>query len=238
MRRITLTLLFVLALALVGCDAAAPDPTPVPPTPTPTPEAWLARAVQAWNETGSFHFELALVNRSIPLDAGGTLAFDEVQGDVVAPDRLRAETLVKTLVGNASVAFVAIGDEQWLTNPLTGRWEVAPPNMQAEVTGIFDPQAGLGSLLAEMERLQRLPDETLEGVETVRLQGTLPGALLADFAPDLADGRTVTVDLWMDRETGRLQQVVLTEPPADGETAIWTFRFSAYDAMPTIEPPV
>lgn len=226
-----LPLLAILVVGLMGCSSP-------PATPTPTPQEWLDQAVAAWNGTESFHFTLALDNRTIALDGGGLLAFSEAEGDVVAPDRLQATTLVQTPLGNVTAAFIAIGEEQWLTNPLNGEWEQAPPEMQTEVHSIFDAEAGIGALLADLENLERPADEDLNGVSTVRLRGTLPGAVLSTIAPDLAEQESVAVDLWISPADSRVQQIVITEAATEGEAAIWTFRFSQFNAAPAIEPPV
>lgn len=235
MKRIVLSLLLVL---LVACSAPAePTPTPVPPTPTPSPQDWLDEAVGAWNTTDSFHFTLALENRSLELAAGAQT--DEAEGDVLAPDRVQVTTLIRTLLGSTEVQFIAIGDDQWLTNPLNGRWEQAPPELQTDVTGIFDREAGIGALLADMQNLERLANEEVEGTQTIHLHGTLPGAALTTFAADLEPTDEVTVDLWMAQDDRRLRRIIITEPAnAQGETPTWTFIFTNFDAALTIEPPL
>ncbi|MDQ4078965.1 MAG: LppX_LprAFG lipoprotein [Chloroflexota bacterium] len=231
-KRPLLFLLLFFLLALVGCGEELEEPVP---TPTPSAEDWLGRAVEGWNEMESFHFALALEERTIELDEDGTLSIDEAEGDVMAPDRMQAETSVRTPFGSTMVAFIAIGDEQWLTNPLSGKWEEAPPDMRAEVTGLFDREAGIGAILADMENLERLADETVEERPTVHLRGTLPGALLTDFADDLPE--TVTVDLWIDEEEHHILKLVITEPATDEPEATWTFLFSGFNDTPVIEPP-
>lgn len=224
-------LLTILLIGLMGCSGPSA-------TPTPTPQAWLERAVGAWNGTESFHFTLALANRTIALDGSGLLAFSEAEGDVVAPDRLQATTLVQTPLGNVTTAFIAIGEDQWLTNPLNGEWEQAPPEMQTEVNSIFDAETGIGPLLAELQNLERPADAELDGASMVRLRGTLPGTVLSLIAPDLAEQESLTVDLWISPSDDRVQQIVITEPSAEGEVPTWTFRFSQFDAAPAIEPPL
>jgi lipoprotein LprG len=222
-----------LMVALLGCGGEA-VPTP---EPTPTPQDWLTRAVQAWNNTESFHYILTLVGRTITLDSSGLFAFDRVEGDVVAPDRMQAETEIRTPFGTAQIGYITIGDQQWLTSPLTGRWEQAPPDMQTEVSGIFNPESGIGAFLADLQNLQQLPNETLDGTDFVRLRGTLPGALLSDFAADLPE--TVQVDLWVSPADSRIHQIILTETGSAIEPPpTWTFRLSNFNGAPAIEPPL
>jgi lipoprotein LprG len=191
--------------------------------------------VEAWNTTESFHFALELVERTIALEESGLLSFDEAEGDVVAPDRMQAQASVTTPLGRTPVGFIAIGEQQWLTNPLNGQWEEAPPEMRTEVGALFDPEVGIGPLLADMENLERLPDESLDGTPVVHLRGVLPGALLSDFASDLPE--SVNVELWMGADDYRIRKLVITEPTTEGPTPTWTFLFSAFNAGPAIEPP-
>lgn len=224
----------VLLWLLLGCG----NPFAAPPIPTPTPQAWLDGAVQQWNESQSFHFSLELEGRTVALDESGTLAFSEAEGDVVLPDTLRAVAMIKSPLGAAKVGYVVIGEEQWLTNPLNGKWEKAPPSFQTDVRGLFDAQEGIGALLGELDELERAPDEQLDGMPMVHLTGSLPGQALTRFASDLAEVERVQVDLWIGQDDQRLHQIVMTEVSADGKPPIWTFRFSQFDALPTIEPPL
>lgn len=226
-------LLLLLVLLVAACSGREERPTP---TPTPTAQDWLERAVAAWNETESFHFTLVLADRTIALDESGALSFDEVEGDVVAPDRLQADAKIQTPFGSAEVGYIAIGEAQWLTNPLSGRWEPAPADFQTEVSGLFDAQAGIGPLLLDIETLERLPDESLDEATAVRLRGTLPGAMLSAFASDLPEN--VQVDLWIGADDGRIRQLLITEPADSPPIPTWTFRFSNFDAVPPIEPPL
>ncbi len=239
MRYFTLFLFASLTFLAVACGSTtppAPTATPIPPTPTPSPQDWLDRAIGVWNGSENFHFTLELVGRTIPLDESGQLSFSDVEGDVVAPDRLQAQTLIKTPFGSTEVAFIAIGEEQWLTNPLSGEWEAAPPTMRTNVTEMFDPQVGIGSILADLEELERLPDESLDGQPTIHLRGTLPGALLQDFASDLPE--RVSVDLWLGTDDQRFHKLTITEPVSGAEAATWTFLFSNYNSDISIEPPL
>ncbi|MDQ4075972.1 MAG: LppX_LprAFG lipoprotein [Chloroflexota bacterium] len=236
MKRVFFPLFLSLLLVLAACgDVAVPTPTPIPPTPTPSPEDWLERAVETWNELEGFHFALTIEERTIELDEEGVLSFGEAEGDVLAPDRMQAETTVQTPFGSTPVAFIAIGENQWLTNPASGEWEEAPPDMQVEVTELFAPGEGIGEILADMENVERLADEEVEDTVTVHLRGTLPGTLLVDFADDLPE--TVNVDMWIGEDEYRIHKLVITEPTDEGPEPVWTFLFSRFDDPAAIEPP-
>ncbi|MBA3530829.1 MAG: LppX_LprAFG lipoprotein [Ardenticatenales bacterium] len=230
------SLLLIVLLLLVGCSGFG-EPTPVP-TPTPTPRDILEQAVQRWNETKAFHFTLDLAERTIALDGTGTLAFAKAQGDVVAPDSMQAVALVRSPLGSMEVGLIAIGEQQWLTNPLNGKWEEAPAEFQTDVTGLFDAEQGIGSLLLEMENLERAADETVNEIPSIHLRGSMPGATLSTFAADLAEIESVQVELWISSADQRIHKVVITEPAKGDKIPIWTFLFSQFDDVAPIEPPL
>ncbi|MCB0077923.1 MAG: LppX_LprAFG lipoprotein [Anaerolineales bacterium] len=229
MKPLRTALWMVVALwLLVGCgsDGATVEPTP-------TPQEWLNRAVAQFQARQSFHFVLELEERAIPLDSSGLLAFNRVEGDVVVPDRVQAQARVSTVMGSLEAGFVAVGDEQWLTNPLNGQWEALPPEFRADLRLLFDPEIGITSVVSDIENLTTVGDETVSDRSAIHLQGSLPGSALSDFAADLPE--RVTVDLWVDRETNDILSVLLTE--GGEEAATWRFDFSDFDANPTIDAP-
>jgi hypothetical protein len=237
-RFIRLVFFTILLILLVACGGGETTATPIPPTPTPTPQDLLDRGVAAFNAIESFHFDLALENRTLAVDQSGLLSFTEAAGDVRPPESLQASTVIQSAFGNINIGFVAIGDQQWLTNPLDGSWEATPPELQTNVALLFDPEQGLGAALAQLENLERLADETIEDVNTVHLRGTLPGATLALFAPELADQPALTVDLYFAADSFLLERVVMVEATVEGETPTWTFDFSQHNAAPEIAPPI
>lgn len=237
MTKVTIPFLILLFLALIGCADTEAEPAPTP-TPTPSPQDWLNASIEAWNTTESFHFVLALENRAIPIDPSGNLAFSQAEGDVVAPDKFQASTVVKTVLGNIEVAFIAIGEDEWLTNPLNKEWEKAPVSSPFQVADLFGSEQGIAQKVKGAIGLERDADETVDGVQTVHLRGNLSGEVLADFAPELAEQKQVKMDLWINQSDNRIQKLVITEPAIDGISPIWTFTFTQYNEVPDIEPPI
>lgn len=210
----------------------------VPPTPTPTPQDLLQQAVTAFSGIESFHFDLALENRTLAVDQSGLLSFNKATGDVRPPDSLQASTVVQSAFGSINVSFVAIGDQQWLTNPLDNSWQETPPELQSDVGLLFNPTDGIGAQLARMENLERLANEDINGRDAIHLRGTLPGAALSRFAPDLAETPALTVDVYLDTASLWVSRIVMTQPPVDGETPTWTFDFSDHNSAAEINPPI
>lgn len=233
-----LLFLILILLMLVACGGAAePTPTPIPPTPTPSPQDWLNSAAEAWNNTKSFHFKLDLENRTLSLDESLGLEFGNVEGDVAAPDSLRTNTVVKTLLGNFEANFISIGEEQWLWTSLSKKWEKNAITLETAITELFDQELGIGAALTDMSNLERLDDQSLDGTDTVYLRGNVPGVFISDFAPELVNTEEVGVELWISKADQRIQKILITEPPVENVSSTWTFLFSQYDSISPIEPP-
>ena len=87
----------ILTIALLAaCGGGGNAATPIPPTPTPTPQELLDRGVSAFNATESFHFDLALENRTRAVDKSGLLSFTQAAVDVDPPNSLQASTVVQS----------------------------------------------------------------------------------------------------------------------------------------------
>lgn len=244
-------LILVLLLLLAGCRLGGgeeeappgipdtPRPPTATPTPTPSPADWLDAATERWKETESFHFTLTLEERVIALDATGVLGFSEAEGNVIAPDRMQALALINTPLGSAQVDFIAVGEDQYLTNPLSGQWEPLDESLRSDITLIFDETQGVVAVMGQMQGLERLPDERVAGPLAVHLRGTIPAETLAFLASDLAGAGTLTVDLWIETQSAQILKIVITEPVgAEGTTPVWTFLLSNFGGVAPIEPPL
>jgi hypothetical protein len=165
--------------------------------------------------------------------------YTSAEGDVVTPDRMQAQTTVRSPVGNVQVAFIGVGERQWITNPLSRQWEAAPAGAAGAVASAFDPATGIGPTLGGMTNLQYFPGESLDGTPVYRLSGNLPGAVLAGFAADLANVPTLDVDLFVTPAENRIVRIVIRQPAAaDGTVPTWSFDLSNFDTPVAIEPPL
>ena len=66
------------------------------------------------------------------------------------PDKLHA-TAKALLVGIAiEVQVVGLGNQQYMTDPASGRWQAMPPSFN--VLAAFDPNKGIADILANAQR--------------------------------------------------------------------------------------
>ncbi len=208
-----------------GGDAEAPA----------TVESVLAESAAAMASVESLHFVVRRTGTPVSIDPEGLLVFEEADGRYAAPGSADAVVEVTVLGNRLQVGAVAIDDQLWLTDPITGDWNDATGTIDFDPAGIFRPDTGIAAVL----------------------DGGLEGAVLASPEPD-ADGRyqidaTVTADevstltsglvsleadatIWIDAETDQVTEILFDTALDDG-IATWNVLLSDYGSDVVIEPP-
>lgn len=233
-------LLLALPLALAACRAA-PEPEP---TPTPTPDMVVAQSAARLAELTGFHFVLETSGPPTYLDPGQTLALRRLEGDFVAPDRVRAVVRVAVPGLVTEVSVIGIGERQWQTNVLTGAWEELPPTWGFNPAVLFDAAVGLPAILAQdLSDVALAEPETIDGVRLVVITAVVNPQRLATMSGGIIGTQPmtepITVQLWLDGSTYNLHRLILTEPVPDApEPRRWQVDFSRFDQTVTIEPPL
>ena len=228
------------AFGAYACGGSGPSPTPTAgalataatPSPTPVnPEALLRESGRAMEGLSSFHFRL-------DHERGGTallptLVVDEAEGDVVKPDKISAQFVGGFAGFGYKSSLVTIGDDSYMTNPLTGKWESVPKEVSP--LGFFDPGKGVVTMMSQIAAPILL--EAGEGV--YRIAGTLPAEALAPLVGTTVEGVTVGVevtigadDLYLQRARfdGKLKE---TEDP----DTVRVITLSRFNEPVAIEPP-
>ena len=159
MRDLRFTALFsfiVLSLGaaiLIACtNAPEPTPTPpptavAPPSPTPTPvplepDEVIQNAINSLVEAGSIWFVLEHENGFT--EALGGLELTRVEGAITETGMsIKAEANLGRIY--IEVDAILIGTSTWLTNPLTGEWELLPD--EENPIGFLQPIAAVRGVL-------------------------------------------------------------------------------------------
>ena len=218
-----------------GRGASSPAPsTPVPtltptssptltPSPTPVnPAALLQESGKAMEGLESFHFRLD--HRSGGTTLVPNLVIQEAQGDVVKPDKTSTE-FSGTFGGFALRSSLrTLGDESYMTNPLTGKWESIPTDVSP--LGFFNPRQGITAMMSRVDRASLVLGD--RGV--YRIKGRLPAEALSPLAGTTAQGSTVAVELTLGAD-----DLYLTEAVVDGVVRVITL--SRFNMPVTIEAP-
>ena len=225
-------LLALLALVLTACGGNASQSGELD---TPT---ILARTAARLNAVKSVHFE-ATVDGVAYLDATRTIQLRSATGDIVVPDQMQARITIAIGSANVEVSLVALGDERYQTDLLTGRWGPAQPGFDYSPTVLFDRSQGLSSVLGKLRDVERLDEETVNGQAAYHLRASVDRAAIAPITSGAIAGDAVTAELWIAKDTFNLLKLVLTEPPTPGKAtpATWTLTLDNYDQPVTITPP-
>lgn len=194
----------------------------------------LREAADATGALKSFHFTLDVQN--VPRSGTG-LQLTSAEGDVVVPDRARADVGGAFAGVSITTQVVAIGEKVWLKNPLSNEWE--PIDVNTTPIALLDPSKGV---LAVMEGVSEPTDEGTEEIDGVTLRKVSGTASAADVAPLVATSPSeleVPVTLWIGEEDALLHRIEVSGPVAEGEPddVVRVVEISRFDEPVTIEAP-
>ena len=227
---------FILLLALSSCSE--PDPTP------PPAEEIIAAASDKMAGLEGFHFSMDMSGLPVFLDGDQTLALGKAEGFYSKPDQAMGAVSIQApgLVTNVDV--ISIGQQQWLTNILTGDWMEMPPEWGFNPAVLFDANDGfLAILTADLRDPVVIGQEKLAGgpdSELYIIEGTLPGARLGELTLGLLGPDDLDVRLWIDPEGYGLHRIIVTNPAGSSEEngSVWQLDLDQLGKSVTIEPPI
>ena len=230
--RLNVLLCAMVVFAAVACSGdSTPVATATPTAVPPDPAELLRLSGRATSDLSSFHFRLDHRGGGTPL--APNLTITEADGDVVSPDKIAIDFAGTLGAFAVRSSLVTIGDDSYMTNPLTGSWEATPK--QASPLGFFDPQVGIGSMLTSVQD----PVLLATGEDEHRVGGVLPIDALRPLLGPQTAGTTVKVELTIDAVTLYLTKAVLdgraTASEPDGVVRI--IMLSRFNERLVIETP-
>ena len=201
-----------------------------------TAQQVIANAQTAIRKVTSYHFNLVVDHPS----TSGLLTIMGADGDILVPDKLKANANVVLLGNVAKVQIIAIGAKQYVTDPITGKWQ--------PVTGLFDPrtlsdpQMGIASILGHVQDPSAPADSTMNGVLCWSINGTLDDQYLAGIVnggPAPA-GSKVAITTCIGKADNLPYLIRMNGVVAAGDSAqtIRTFKLSKFGESLTITPPI
>lgn len=233
---------WLVLLAVVVFTSACSIATP----PPPPPREIVTLAAQKFNALQALHFIIEFSGDPTYLDYARTLALRRIEGDVVRPDRMRAN--VKAALPGAYIIInaIGIGERQFATNPLNGTWEKIPTEWGFNPAVLFQANSGLGALMTQAQNLAALADENIENQRHYRLRGDLAGTAVTPITGWLISADALHVELWIGTNDAHLRRIRLTEisanaTPAPRGTPVpptqWVIDLSKFDAPVEINAP-
>ena len=216
---------FVLVLGCGGDDksSSSNDPSEI-----------LSASVAAVQDLDSFHFKLDHENGSTPMPL--SLELTSAEGDIVVPDRLKAEIRAKASALNIRLDVIGIGEETWITNPFSRRWERLPG---AALREIANPAALVGVLVEALQDVQLAGMTEVDGTSTYHLRGTIDSGALADALPIASPGHTAAVELYVAESDSLPRRARISGPLSNGEPEdiVRQVDFSRFNEPVTIQAP-
>lgn len=230
--KIIFTTAIVILLAMAGaCGSEESTPEPVA-TPV-TPAEVVALSQHAMSALDSFSFQLTH-------DVGHTTLSGALQltraGGLVATNGLDLEAEANIGRAFVRVEAVVIGEQTWMTNPLTGVWsEIAPEDSPFS---FLDPVKLVADILGDTEQATYSTNSSSAGNVTVK--GTIPAESLAALVGSVDPTAVPNVELTLDSNSKRLNKIVITGvvQPEDESNTIRVITLSEFDQQVSLEPPI
>ena len=185
----------------------------------------LRRSGEATSQLNTFHFTLQHnEGGNTPFDE--TLAITEAEGDVEKPDKISVDF---SAVFSANFAMrssvIAIGDDSYMINPLSGNWEKSAAAVNP--LAFFDPQKGIGAMITDL----RDPKLTSNTEDEYIIEGDLDAQALRPLLGDATREGVVRAEITLDKGALFLKRAVIegrvTDYEPDGVTRTLTLsRFN------------
>ena len=184
----------------------------------------------------SVRFGLEPSGAPIFIDSADAIALDSLVGRFNVPGS--ADAVVRVEVGgalNTELGAVAVDDDVWLSNPITGEMEPLPPGIDLDPSSFFDPVGGWRPLLENLTDVELIGLEDRDGGR-YHLRGTAPAEQVEVITAGLVSDLDVQMDLWVDPVTALVTDLEFTADVGDGDTH-WVLELSDYGETFDIEPP-
>ncbi len=194
--------------------------------------ALLQAAADRTDQARSFHFLLEHEGGTTQIVRG--LNMERAEGDVAGADRLRVEVKASAGPLNLKVEIVVIGDEAWITSPLTGRWE----REDISIEEVFDPANGVTAIMRATTGGHLTGAERVGGVRTYRVEATVDSGDVTLFG-EPRPGAMLLAIVWIGVDDPLVHRIEIVGGLAPGEPddLVRRLTLSRFDAEIEIAPP-
>jgi hypothetical protein len=176
-------------------------------------------------------------------NTGNTTQASQVQirdanGDVVMPDKIKAQASVILSGQNVQVNLISVGSTQVITDPLTGQWRV--------IKGVLDPRSltnpdtGIISLLGKVQNMGQPVADTVNTTPCWRVNGQLDAKYLAFLTGNgIPAGTILQTTAYVGQSDALPYRISVVGMAALGDTVqtTRTFDLSNYNENITITMP-
>lgn len=224
----------VAAVGLAACGGS--DDEPSGSTLPADPDAIVAASAAAMGDVESVRFEVTPTGAPVYIDQFESISIDRIVGEFTVPRS--AQAVLDVEVGGSlttQLAAVAVDEEVWLSNPVTGTFETLPEGYDLDPSRFFDPEDGWRPLLAELDDVELVARED-RGGDRYRVRGTSAAEQVCAITAGLVCDQDVVIDFWIQPVTALVRTAEFTTELGDG-TVDWLLELDDYGESFDISAP-
>lgn len=227
-----------MALTVVACGSDG-ESEPTEPLLPADAQTIIDTSAVAMGDVTSVRFELSRSGAPVYIDQFESISIERAVGEFSVPRSAQAVLNVQIDGSlNTDLAAIALDDEVWLSNPITGLFETLPAGYDIDPSLFFDPENGWQPLMENLTNVELVAPEPVDrnGRDRYHLTATAPAENIEIITARLVRGQDVDVDFWVQPVTGRVRAAEFTAE-IDGEDVTWLLELSDYGAEFDIAPP-
>ncbi len=217
--------LLALLLLLAACGGSS--------TSAPDVNQLIKDAQAAIQQVTSYHFKLVTDNPG----TGSKLPITSAEGDIVVPDKLKANANALFAGTTVQVQIIAVGNQQYIL--LFGTWQTTTGLLDPRT--LSDPQKGVAAILGHIQNPTTPTDSNVGGRSCWSFSGKLDPTYLAGITGGGAPaGTTDDTSTCIGKADKLPYQIIIKGPAATGDTGktVRTFTLSKFGEQVTIEAPL
>ena len=218
--------LLVILLPLSACGGAkSVDPKPV-----------LTQASTNMKKIQGFHFVYE-VHKPANAQPSSGLEINRITGDVNSKGDMQATIDVTESGIPLSLKFVAVGQTQYIQNPLTQKFQSVA--VKDSPVGSLNLNAGTIRILDQLGGTSYVGEEKKGGVQTYHIAGTAASADVAAIAGAVSTTTPFPTDIWIGANDSLVYEVDIHGPATTTEDkSIWrSIVLSNLNTFVDIKPP-
>ena len=232
-------LTFASALLIVGCTPPWQHSSTAVASnlgQKPTAQQLLTTIQKNFRTVSSFHVIMKVDN--LGTTSGSQIQIRSADGDVIMPDKVKAQANVLFSGQPVTVKLISIGNIQYLTDPITGQWRVVKGVLNAST--LTNPDTGIISLTSKLQNVTGPTDDIVNGVPCWRVNGSLGAKYLAFLTGGgVPAGSMLQTSVCVGQSDGLPYQLSVVGQAAKSDTSQTSriFNISGYNEHITITAP-
>lgn len=196
---VTVVALALPLLVAAGCGA---------PTPTPEPELTLEELLERTSEH-LLSFETARFQMIDEMESGTKFfgqTLKSVDGKVQAPDKTDLTVDVESpALGFVQIGIIAVGDSAMMQFASGAPWTALP--LEQVPFNFIGLGKTLSDLLPKIQNIESAGRETVNDIETIRIEGDLVSEDLANLITSADPGYPIELSVWVGAEDQSVRQI-------------------------------